>query len=161
MKRKLKLILALVLVLSITACANDDGPDVDDSTPPVEESEEPEDDTDVDKEQGDQEEPETTPENEVSDKWPDDFMPQAPKLAGEIVVAKEEGPKKMFLEFDDISHNEASDYVDSIKEAGFTDNTNEENNSNIVKYKGMDKEKNLIVFIWKEEITKLELIKKD
>ncbi|HLR20971.1 MAG TPA: hypothetical protein VK087_03100 [Tissierellaceae bacterium] len=158
MKGKLMLILGLVLVLSITACSTDEPID-DEDTPPIENREDLE-----EEEEKKEEESETTSEDpeKFSDEWPEDFMPEAPKLAGDIVRSKEEGPHKYFLEFKDISHDDASDYVDSIKEAGFTENTNEYIDTNSIKYKGMDKDNNLLILYWdKSEIVKLELIKKD
>lgn len=158
MKKKLMIIFSLVLALSVTACAKADEKEIDSGKedtpvekPQVEEEKDPSDMEDQDLE--------TSPDSEISEDWPKDFMPKAPVLAGEILQVKEEGPNKRYIELKALEYDLATSYVDSIKEAGFTENANEEINSNIVKYKGMDSDKNLIVFIWKKDITKVELIK--
>lgn len=162
MKRKLLIILGLVLTLSITACAEDSGEDVD---TPVEDQEQ-EVDINVDGEDQaadkDQEEDSNISSGDVSDEWPSGFMPEVPKLKGDIKVVKEEGPNKYFLEFENIQYEDAQDYVDDLRDAGFNDELTEEANENMVKYKANDSNKNMVVFIWKKDaITKLELIKKD
>ena len=167
MKRIYILILSLILVFSMVACTNGNIDGDQDATLPVETKDEKENDVEEDNQEPDnqepQEEPSTDPDEtkEVSDKWPKDFMPEAPVLEGDIVRSKEEGPKKYFLEFDNIDYDDAVDYVDTVKEAGFSKNVNEHVDTNIVKYKGMDEANNLLIFHWnKNGITKLELIKK-
>lgn len=169
MKRKFLIILGLILTLSITACAKDDavedgdtvvedqGQDVDSSVTEEEKAAE------EDQDESDGEDSTTSmDDNGESGKWPSDFMPEAPKLKGDIKVVKEEGPNKYFLEFENIQYEDAQDYVDDLRDAGFNDELTEEANENMVKYKANDSNKNMVVFIWKKDaITKLELIKKD
>ena len=163
MKRKLLIILGLVLTLSITACAGDGGEDVD--TPVEDQGQEV--DSAIDKEEDqetdkDQEEDSDISRGDVSDEWPSSFMPEVPKLKGDIKVVKEEGPNKYFLEFENIHREDAQNYVDDLRDAGFNEELTEEANENMVKYKANDSNKNMVVFIWKKDaITKLELIKKD
>ncbi|NLY36854.1 MAG: hypothetical protein GX046_06420 [Tissierellia bacterium] len=167
MKNKFMILLGLIVILSISACTQDKDTviGVDDPSPAeetktleIEDVQEPEEDMALELE----EESEATtpsPGADSSIKWPEDFMSSAPKLQGEIALVKEEGPNKRYIELKDIAYDDAINYVDSIKEAGFTQNYNEDINANIVKYKAMDSKKNLIVFIWKKDITKVELIK--
>ena len=154
-KNLLILALAVVLVFTITACNNNE-PDKDDEVIMPAEEEELEDtetevveSTDIETE-------------EVTNSWPKDFMPGAPELEGNIVVVKEEGPNKYFVELKDIAYDDAVDYVNSLKDAGFVDNTNEHIDDKSIQYKGMDASNNLLIFHWdKSQIAKVELIKKN
>lgn len=89
-------------------------------------------------------------------------MPQVPELEGSIVTSKEEGPNKYFIKFEDIEYDDALDYVNILKESVFNQNTNDHQDTNVINYKAMDKDNNLLVFHWsKDGVTKLELIKKN
>lgn len=156
MKRKLLLALSLVLALSITACSKEDKDkpvvDGEDKTP-VQDIDTPEDDNST------EEKPE---EEQTSNQWPEGFMEKAPKFEEEINIVKQEGPNKYFIQFQNVEYDDTKEYIESIKEAGFTQNVNENTNSNSLKYKGMDSENNLMIFYWgKDGIAKLELIKKN
>src|SRR5699024_11200780 len=103
MKRIFILILSLILIFSMVACTRDNIDSDKDTRLPTEGKEEIE--NGIDDENPDEEEETNTDQDkseEVSDKWPEDFMPEAPKLEGDIVISKEEGPKKYFLKFDNI-----------------------------------------------------------
>ena len=154
-KNLLILALAVVLVFTITACNNNE-PDKDDEViMPAEEEELEETETEV-------VESTDIETEEVSNSWPKDFMPGAPELEGNIVVVKEEGPNKYFVELKDIAYDDAVDYVNSLKDAGFVDNTNEHIDDKSIQYKGMDASNNLLIFHWdKSQIAKVELIKKN
>lgn len=154
-KNLLILALAVVLVFTITACNNNE-PDKDDEViMPAEEEELEETETEV-------VESTDIETEEVTNSWPKDFMPGAPELEGNIVVVKEEGPNKYFVELKDIAYDDAVDYVNSLKDAGFVDNTNEHIDDKSIQYKGMDASNNLLIFHWdKSQIAKVELIKKN
>jgi len=162
MKRIFILILSLILIFSMVACTRDNIDSDKDTRLPTEGKEEIE--NGIDDENPDEEEETNTDQDkseEVSDKWPEDFMPEAPKLEGDIVISKEEGPKKYFLKFDNIEYDEAVSYVNTVKEAGFSKNANDHIDRDAINYKGMDEDNNLLIFHWnKNGISKLELIKK-
>lgn len=150
MKRKYAiLIFALILALSVTACTKT-GTDLDEENNPGLEN-------------GEENQDEETPDDdsqEAPNKWPQNFMTEAPELDGGIVVVKEEGASKYFIELKNISHDDAIDYIESVKKAGFLDNSNGHIDDNSIRYKGMDKSNNLLIFNWnKSQIAKVELIK--
>lgn len=169
MKRILILLLSLILVFNLVGCRKTDGPKDQNSSLPVEDKQVNEDEIDNSKEEDieadiekDQDkEGEDEGQEESDSKWPQGFMDQAPRLEGNISIAKEEGPHKYFLKYKDMDQDQAKTYVQEVKDAGFTKNVNDYSNSNVVKYKGMDSSNNLIIFHWnKNGIAKLELIKK-
>lgn len=186
MKRKLLTIFLIVLALTMTACSNGDIDDpVDEGkVPPVEDEnntpEETPGEEDTDEEEP-AEEPEDTPEEKPEDEleeepvevpvedaedeqvpadWPEEFMPNAPKLAGQTEVVKEEGPKKYFLKYKDISREDIEEYIEEVKAAGFTNEVDENINQSSIIYKGLDKDYNMIKVVWNQsEYTELTLVK--
>ena len=166
MKRKLLIVLTLVLALSITACSNGDSdkplnegentPVETPETPPVEESETPEEEeeqaeeAEEEQEEAAEDEAKETdePATETSGDWPEGFIANAPVLQGNIEVSKQEGPKKHFMKFNDVAKEDAEKYIEEVKAAGFTEDTYEHVAERTMKYKGLDKDRNLVRVFW-------------
>lgn len=165
MRRNLLVILMLVLAVSLTAC----GTKADDNSttaPETEETEnvevvdedtpeEPQEEENVDEETNEEaDEPadeEEVAENEESFTWPKDFMPNVPEFQGKIFKFTEKQDNvHIYIGFEDVTHEEAVNYVEELKEAGFTKDSNGYSSEGTVNYKGNDKDGNFVKFHWSQ-----------
>lgn len=165
MRRKLFIVSALVLSVFLAGCADDNNDVVDeDQNPPVEQnedegsndSEEPaenDEDTDVaDEEDATDEdaveEDEALEEPELA--WPADFMPHVPAFEGSIFKVNEKDETHMYVAFEEVSQEDAVEYVSVLKEAGFTKDADEYIADTVVNFKGFDKDGNFAKFRWSQ-----------
>ncbi len=133
MRRKSIVILVLVLALSLfaTACTTK----VEDKSP--------ENPAITD---GDKVEDEVVEESESD--WPKSFMETAPELKGNIVLNDERGENHRYVGYEELNYDSAVAYVEDLKAAGFTVNAFEKINDTLVKYKGFNKDNQLVKFFW-------------
>lgn len=183
MKRNLLIILMLVLAVSLTACSTksedetpvtpdtenvEDMGDVEEDTPEepqdqVDNNEESEvEDTEDIEDANDSEENEENTDSEGAFSWPNDFMPNVPEFQGKIFkFTEKQDDVHIYIGFEDVSHEEAVNYVDALKEAGFTKDSNGYSSNGTVNYKGLDKDNNFVKFHWSQNgYAGVDMIKK-
>lgn len=159
MRRKSLIILALVLAISVfaTACASDSG----EKTPeePIVNGEDNsgdlQDNTEEDIE-------ELKAEDITEDNWADSFMKNVPVLEGEVVSVDARDDSHVYVSFESVEYDEAVEYVEELKSAGFSYYTEEMVEEHIIKYNGTDTNNNIVKFHWAPNgRSGINLIRKD
>lgn len=160
MRRNLLIILMLVLAVSLTACGtkSEDNPATAPETEDVDlveedvvedaEKEEAEE-TDETEEPAETDEDDADAEDELT--WPSDFLPSVPEFQGRIFkFTEKQDDVHIYIGFEDVTYEEAVDYVEELKEAGFTKDSNGYTSEGTVNYKGDDKDGNFVKFHWSQ-----------
>lgn len=170
MKRKWFLVTALALSVVLAGCAGGDNAvedELEDAQESVEEAGEKADDKleeigEDDKDAVDEAEEKADDKlEEVGDKaedavkgddqeWPADFMPNMPEFEGKIFKVKEKDQNNMYVAYEDVTQEEAVEYVEDLKEAGYTNEADEYIASTVVNFKGYDENGDFAKFRWSE-----------
>lgn len=167
MKGKLFIVSALALSVLLGGCAGGDTDKVDNGTPVENAVDETEDLAEDVKEEAEDElkdaqdsiEDEVDKaedaiedaKEEVSDfEWPSDFMPNVPEFKGKIFKVNEKDFDHMYLAYENVTQEEAVEYIQSLKDAGFVNDADEYIASTVVNFKGYDKDGNFAKFRWSE-----------
>ena len=82
--------------------------------------------------------------------WPADFMPNIPEFEGKIFKVKEKDQNNMYVAYEDVTQEEAVEYVKDLKEAGYTNEADEYIASTVVNFKGYDENGDFAKFRWSE-----------
>ena len=77
-------------------------------------------------------------------------MPHVPEFEGTIFKVDEKDANHMYVAFKDVSQEEGVEYVEALKDAGFTEEADEYIASTVVNFKGFDKDGNFAKFRWSE-----------
>lgn len=164
MKGKLIIISALALSLLLAGCNSDNNEVVEDNTAPVEDAvEEIEEETEDAVEEVEEEaeelgdeteevvdEVEDEIEEETAEVWPADFMSNVPEFEQTIFKINEKDAKHMYVAFEDVSQEDAVEYVETLKDAGFSNDADQYIASTVVNFKGYDENGNFAKFRWSE-----------
>lgn len=150
MRRKLLIVSALALSVFLGGCADKETDLVDESLP-VEE------DVVVDEEVAEEdttEAEEDAVEEEVVENealvWPGDLMPNVPEFQGNIFKVNDTDANHRYVAYEEVTHEEAVEYISVLREAGFTENADEYVSDYAVNFKGNDKDDNFVKLRWSQ-----------
>lgn len=163
MKRKLFMVSALAVSLLVAGCTSDNSDVVEENTAPVENPveeaeeavEEAKDEAEEALDQAEEAEEKVEEAEEAIDEatdqvWPASYMAHVPEFEGTIFKINEKDVNHMYVAFEEVDQEDAVEYVQTLKDAGFTVDADEYIASTVVNFKGNDKDGNFVKFRWSE-----------
>lgn len=91
-----------------------------------------------------------TEEIEMTDDapWPSDFLKEIPELDGKITEVSSSGETEIYIYMEYVKKEDALEYINKIKEAGFTESPTESITSDYLEYQASNSSEDYIMFNW-------------
>lgn len=83
--------------------------------------------------------------------WPKDFFIEIPELEGKITGLSSNGNTEKDVSFEYVEKENAIDFVNKIKEAGFTESSSESVSGDYIEYQGYNSNQDYIIFVWNSD----------
>lgn len=82
--------------------------------------------------------------------WPKDFFKDIPELEGKIIEVSSSSPQDKFVYIEYVTKEDAMDYLEKLKEAGFTESPSESISGGYVNYQAGNEKGDYFVFDWSD-----------
>ena len=82
--------------------------------------------------------------------WPEDFFNDIPKLEGKITQVTSNSPEDKVVYFEYVTKDDAMDYLNKLKEAGFIDAPSESLSGSYLNYQANNEKGDYILFDWSD-----------
>lgn len=80
--------------------------------------------------------------------WPSDFLKEIPELDGKITEVSSSGETEKYIYMEYVKKEDALEYINKIKEAGFTESPTESITSDYLEYQASNSSEDYIMFNW-------------
>lgn len=82
--------------------------------------------------------------------WPKDFFNNVPELEGKIIEVSSSSPNDKFVYIEYVTKEDALDYMEKLKEGGFTESPSESVSGGYINYQAGNEKGDYIVFDWSD-----------
>lgn len=94
--------------------------------------------------------------------WPSDFFIEIPELEGKITEVTSSGETEKYVYMEYVKKEDALDYLDKIKDAGFIESPTESISSDYLEYQASNSSEDYIIFSWVSgDYVSLSLVKSE
>lgn len=83
--------------------------------------------------------------------WPKDFFEEIPELEGKITGLNSYGDSEKDLYIEYVLKEEAADFINKVKEAGFVEEASESTSNDYIEYQAYNADEDYIIIVWNSD----------